>query len=129
MGVMIACRRCAQSYPQGEMRLDATGSDMLCKSCFGRTHDEKGKKVMTTSYEDPQEDFIMVNAPKPKEVRQPAAPSIIHYRCPKCNFKFSRSPGTFVKHCPYCGNEKIITNEKLDAGTLLKDASSSKYDF
>ncbi|HLD04725.1 MAG TPA: hypothetical protein VJG90_03315 [Candidatus Nanoarchaeia archaeon] len=129
MGVSIACRRCGRSYPQSEMCLDASGSDMLCRSCFGRTHDEKGKKVMTTSYEDVDEDFIAVQAPKPKEPSKPIMPSITHYRCPKCNFKFSRSPSTQVKHCPYCGNEKIITNEKLDAGSLLREASGSKYDF
>ena len=126
--VMISCRRCGQDYSQAEMRLDANGSDMLCKTCYGRTHDEKGKKLVATSYEDPSDDFIMLKAPSPKPSK-PAEPSVKKYLCTKCNFRFSRSSEKVIQQCPYCGDSKVISGEKLAAGNLLKEASSSKYDY
>ena len=128
MSVMIKCRRCGQEYAQSEMRLDANGSDMLCKNCYSRTHDHKGKKLVVASYEDPEDDFVMLRPPSPKPDK-PSGPQIKKYLCTKCNFRFSRDASKVISQCPYCGDSKLISDDKLAADNLLKEASHTKYEY
>ncbi|GIU69444.1 MAG: hypothetical protein KatS3mg002_0680 [Candidatus Woesearchaeota archaeon] len=120
--LLIICRACGRKQLMHNMRPAPDGEHMICVDC--------AKKGASISSEIPLRKAVE-NTPFKSHKKKETVKSekMIKYICTNCKYKFSRKESQHVERCPYCGKQTILTDDQIDADTLIKESASKKYDW